>query len=91
MKLIKAGEIIFESVGTTVFQEGDKICFCYVILQGRVSFNQINAQTKRNEELGVKFAGLLIRYLDSIKGNVTGSWLETEHVVFRNQLQSSLV
>ena len=43
--------------GTTVFAEGDRICFCYVILQGSVSFTQINQQSKRNEEIGVRFTG----------------------------------
>ncbi|GAX83109.1 hypothetical protein CEUSTIGMA_g10535.t1 [Chlamydomonas eustigma] len=50
-------EYIAVPQGVTIFQEGEKVCFCYVILQGTVSFTQINAQTKRNEEIGIKSTG----------------------------------
>ena len=47
----------FLNAGTVLFEEGDRVCFCYVILQGRVSFTQNNAQTKWTEELGTRVAG----------------------------------
>ncbi len=40
-----------------MFEEGERICFCYVIMHGTVSFTQVNPQSKRNEEIGSKGTG----------------------------------
>ena len=50
-------EALSVPAGATLFKEGDKICFCYVILQGTVVFTRTNPDTGMSEEIGVKLAG----------------------------------
>ncbi|GFH11002.1 cyclic nucleotide-binding domain-containing protein [Haematococcus lacustris] len=43
--------------GFVLFEEGDKIDFCYVVLQGKVVFNKYNDKARRQDEIGTKSTG----------------------------------
>jgi CRP-like cAMP-binding protein len=45
--------------GCTLFEEGDRVDFCYLVLQGRVSFTKYDEKTRRVEDLGTKGTGVV--------------------------------
>ncbi|MEW5318711.1 MAG: hypothetical protein WDW38_009908 [Sanguina aurantia] len=43
--------------GTVLFEEGDRVDFCYIVLSGKVVFSKISENGRRREDIGSKAAG----------------------------------